>query len=305
VIERANKGGQVDFTLYWFMAPVSVAIATIAMLSGIGGAALFTPLFILIFPLLAPEYPLSSAVAAIGAALLTETFGFSSGFAGYFRKRLIDFGLAFKFLRISVPVAIVGALTAHRIAEGVLIAGYAFLVFILSIVLVFFHHAAAVGKDDHSPGAAADLRSKIDREGKEHVYANPRLGPVSATITSIGAFLTGLLSVGIGEVIVPQLTKRGVPVAVAAATSVSVVIITVAAASFTLIGQMMREGGLSAVPWNVVCYTIPGVIIGGQIGPLLQGGVSQRSMERAIGALFLAIAIAMAFVAAKKLGGAS
>ena len=30
-----------DFTLYWFMFPVSILVATCAMLSGIGGAALF------------------------------------------------------------------------------------------------------------------------------------------------------------------------------------------------------------------------------------------------------------------------
>ena len=72
-----------DFTLYWFMFPVSMLVATTAMLSGIGGAALFMPIFLLIFPLLGPEYPLTSPVAAIAVALLTETFGFSSGFVGY------------------------------------------------------------------------------------------------------------------------------------------------------------------------------------------------------------------------------
>ena len=95
-----------DFTLYWFMFPVSMLVATTAMLSGIGGAALFMPIFLLIFPLLGPEYPLTSPVAAIAVALLTETFGFSSGFVGYYMKRLIDFGLSKAFLVISVPAAI-------------------------------------------------------------------------------------------------------------------------------------------------------------------------------------------------------
>ena len=58
-----------DFTLYWFMFPVSIVVATCAMLSGIGGAALFTPIFILVFPLLGPEYVLNSTIAAISAAL--------------------------------------------------------------------------------------------------------------------------------------------------------------------------------------------------------------------------------------------
>ena len=94
-----------DFTLYWFMFPVSILVATTAMLSGIGGAALFMPIFLLIFPLLGPEYPLTSNVAAIAVALLTETFGFSSGFVGYHMKRLIDFDLSKTFLVISVPAS--------------------------------------------------------------------------------------------------------------------------------------------------------------------------------------------------------
>ena len=120
--------------------------------------------------------------------------------------------------------------------------------------------------------------------------------------TSVGAFLTGMVSVGIGEVIVPQLTKRGVPVAVAAATSVAVVIVTAVTASFTLIGQLVSEAGLAAVPWHLVMYTIPGVLIGGQIGPRLQGRISHRTMELSIASLFLLLGVAMLLVAARRLG---
>ena len=65
-----------DWTQYWFMFPVGICVATLAMLGGIGGAALFIPVFVVIFPLLGPEYPLATS-AAIGAALLTTVFGFS------------------------------------------------------------------------------------------------------------------------------------------------------------------------------------------------------------------------------------
>ena len=86
-----------DWTQYWFMFPVAMCVATCAMLSGIGGAALFIPIFVIIFPLLGPEYPLATS-AAIGSALMTEVFGFSSGFIGYYRKRLIDFRSAVPFI---------------------------------------------------------------------------------------------------------------------------------------------------------------------------------------------------------------
>ena len=200
-----------DFTLYWFMFPVSICVATLAMLSGIGGAALFTPIFVLIFPLLGPEYPLESTVAAIGSALLTQTFGFSSGFIGYYQKKLIDSAIVWRFLRISVPIAITGAFLAHRVAEGLLILVYAVMVLILAMIHLF------VSRNDGRPTMgpqATDLgeqRRKVDSAGREYVYAVPELGKNGVLYTAIGSFLTGMVSVGIGEVIVPQLTKRGVP----------------------------------------------------------------------------------------------
>ena len=70
----------------------------------------------------------------------------------------------------------------------------------------------------------------------------------------------------------PQLVKSNkVPIPVAAATSVFTVIVVVASASFTQISTLIAQGGVNAVPWNVVVYTIPAVIIGGQIGPRLPG----------------------------------
>ena len=117
-----------------------------------------------------------------------------------------------------------------------------------------------------------------------------------------GAFLTGMVSVGIGEVTISQLTRKGLPIAVAAATSVLVVITTVVFASTTLFAQMIKNGGWAAVSWNLLCYDIPGVLIGGQIGPRLQGRVSPHAMRRAISVLFVLLSIAMMFVALRKLG---
>ena len=95
----------------------------------------------------------------------------------------------------------------------------------------------------------------------------------------------------------PQLVKRNhFPVAVAAATSVFTVIVTIAAASFTQVTALITAGGVNAIPWNLVCYTIPAVILGGQIGPWLQGRIAQRTMEKAIGGLFGIIGVAMLWI---------
>ena len=288
-----------DFTLYWFMFPVSILVATCAMLSGIGGAALFTPIFILVFPLLGPEYALESTIAAIGTALITQTFGFLSGFVGYYRRRLIDYRLAWHIVRISVPVAVTGALVAGIVHDSVLLAGYALLVAALSVVMW--------RNRPPQPGVAqrhGQRRTITDSRGRDYNYDEPSLGWRSVTLTSVGAFLTGMVSVGIGEVTISKLTRKGVPIAVAAATSVLIVIITIVFASTTLVVQLVQAGGWTAVPWNLLVYDIPGVLIGGQIGPRLQGRVAPHLMRRAISVLFIVLALAMLSVAVRKLGAA-
>ena len=148
----------------------------------------------------------------------------------------------------------------------------------------------------------AGWRTIVDSKGHTYAYDVPRLGADSNALTAIGAFLTGMVSVGIGEVTISQLTRKGLPIAIAAATSVMVVITTVVFASSTLFAQMIKSGGWSAVPWNLLCYDIPGVLIGGQIGPRLQGRVSPHTMRRAISVLFVLLAVAMMFVALRKSG---
>jgi uncharacterized membrane protein YfcA len=290
-----------DFTLYWFMFPASIVVATCAMLSGIGGAALFTPIFILVFPLLGPEYVLGSTIAAIGTALITQTFGFLSGFVGYYRRKLIDYRLASRIVVVSVPVAIAGALTAGVLHDSILLGSYALLVAVLSVVMW----------RNRPPSAAASVAMKdagsrtiTDSRGQRYSYGVPRFGPGGLALTGAGAFLTGMVSVGIGEVTISQLTRKGLPIAVAAATSVLVVITTVVFASTTLVVQMIKSGGWTAVPWNLLVYDIPGVLIGGQIGPRLQGRISPHTMRRAISILFVVLSVAMMFVALRKLGTA-
>jgi hypothetical protein len=290
-----------DWTQYWFMFPIAMCVATSAMLSGIGGAALFIPIFVIIFPLLGPEYPLATS-AAIGSALMTEVFGFSSGFIGYYRKRLIDFKSAIPFVCASVPVAIVGALMFGVLQEQELLLKGAYAALMLVLCPVILRHTPprdmlAESADNDAVNANAEIREIIGRDGQSYKFRKPKQGIIGSFFTSVGSFLTGFLGVGVGEVILPQLVKRNrVPVAIAAATSVFTVIVTIAAASFTQIAALIDAGGLDAVPWNLVCYTIPAVIVGGQIGPLLQGRIAQRKLEKAIAILFGIIGLSMGWI---------
>ena len=228
-----------DWIQYWFIFPISICIATTAMLSGIGGAALFIPIFVIIFPILGPEYPLTTA-AAIGSALMTEVFGFSSGFVGYYRKRLIDFRGAVPFICVAVPIAVVGAVLLAVLKEQELILKGAYAILMMGLCPLILRHtppsdmSVEPGADGMNSGNNRPVRTVTAKDRQTYTYLSPRLGAVGSCMTTVGGFLTGLLGVGIGEVIMPQLVKRNhVPVPVAAATSVFIVIVNIASASFT------------------------------------------------------------------------
>ena len=97
---------------YWYMLPVSIIIATIATASGVGGATFFAPLFMLALRI-PPE-------VAVGAALITEVFGFASGLYAYARKRLIDYRLGIALLVTTIPLALLGTWISEHIEPDIL-----------------------------------------------------------------------------------------------------------------------------------------------------------------------------------------
>lgn len=283
-----------DFTVYAFMLPVCFAVASVAMLSGISGAALLSPIIILGFPLLG--VPKIAPAAAIGMSLFTEFFGFGSGVIAYVRRGLVDVRTYRALVWIAVPVAAAAGFVSQEIRPDVLKALYGVMMFPLAIVL--FRQASeelrpgsAEPKPTYTPVHDRDPDSTrvVDRAG--HVYewrtCNRRAGRI---LTALGATMSGLVSTGIGEVEMPQLVKRcRIPLAVAAGTSILIVASTVLGASVAHIVRLMSEGGVDAVPWNLVVYTVPGAVVGGQVGARLQGRVSPSLLERSMALLFAVI----------------
>mmetsp|Transcript_13860 Transcript_13860/g.20781 ORF Transcript_13860/g.20781 Transcript_13860/m.20781 type:complete len:314 (-) Transcript_13860:68-1009(-) len=246
---------------YAFMLPSSIAIATACQLVGIGGAALFSPTFLLVFPLLG--CPQLDPVSAVACALITEAFGFSSGLTGYARRRLVDWQIARHELITSIPFALFGALSVETFAADprLLRTLYCLLMFGLSIQL-----------------GTQNVSSCESHKNDIQVIAT----------TALGATLTGLLGVGIGEVLYPRLIAV-LPADRAAGTSVAVVTFTTAAAAIVQFVELVQvQGGLQdAIPWSLLSFTVPGVLIGGQVAPLLAGRVfADDDLRRAASFVF-------------------
>jgi len=292
-----------DWTVYWFMLPVCTVIASVAMFSGISGAAMLFPVFLIGFPLIGA--PPLTTVEAVGLALFLETSGFGTGVYRYVRRRLIDFQTARAIVVVALPLAIVGALLARQAPEQLLRLGYG--VAMLALAYLLLREPATADAPEHvlqptgaagsePPPALVAEKSAADRtitdaSGRVYTYQARGLG-LQRVFTGVGAVVAGMISTGVGEATLPGLVRRSrFPVPVAAATSTVIVASAVLGASLTHGALIAREGGLSSIPWNLVVWAVPGAVIGATAGTRLQGKVSEELARRFFSALFALIGV--------------
>lgn len=86
------------------------------------------------------------------------------------------------------------------------------------------------------------------------------------------------------------LRRYQVPSKVAVATSALVVAVTGLVASLGYVMAFVHTGGdvLTQVA-SLVIYTVPGVIIGGQLAPMVSARLDQRKTERLLATIFVLI----------------
>ena len=114
-------------------------------------------------------------------------------------------------------------------------------------------------------------------------------------VAAVGGLFTGAISTGLGELNSYFLLQRcKVPSKVAVATSVFAVAGTALSAAVGHLFGFIQSGPetLGQVA-KIVVFTVPGVIIGGQLGPQLASRVSQKTLEHGLGWLFVLVAILM------------
>ncbi|NOY50276.1 MAG: sulfite exporter TauE/SafE family protein [Chlorobi bacterium] len=270
----------------WYLLPVSIIIAMIAMSSGIGGAVFFSPLFMLGLKL--------DPTIAVGTALITELFGFSSGLIAYVKTKLIDYKLGMNLLMFSVPFAILGSYFGNEIPPVALKA-----IFGAGIIFIGVQLFSSWRKEEREKNETEREKEfeenyescLIDNTGKEYKYTicNKDMGRIFA---AVGGAFVGMISVGLAELQEYHLVaKCKVPPPVAVATSVFVVVITVFVASlghiykFTTHADKQMFGEIL----SIIIFTAPGVIIGGQLGPMLQKKMPEDKMKVGVSLLFILV----------------
>ena len=203
--------------------------------------------------------------------------------------------------RAATLMAFVGVLVAPigiRAADGMPPSNLALIfALVLAVVAIRMFLAAMVSKDD-----AAVVRSAVAGEGRSSVGMIGGIDPssgrliwsrsVAVTVSLIGAatgFLSGLLGVGGGFVIVPAL-RASLPLSMhsAVATSLMAIALTSSMTFVACILQGRPVPLLTALPF--VAGSVLGMVLGRKVAPLVSGPALQQGFAVTAGIISVVMA---------------
>lgn len=197
---------------------------------------------------------------------------------------LLGRGLAFG--AIAIAGAAVGAKASGLVPGPVLMAAFAVLLVVVAAVMVA-RQVKARGAHAHGeePRPRAQVDDPILTFSPRFACACPRALKVLVTATVVG-LLTGFLGVGGGFLVVPALVLAlGLPMELAAGTSLVVITITSAAA------LVVRAGTVTHPGWTLVGLLTVSAVVGGWLGAKLACRVRTERLQTAFTALLLLVAV--------------
>jgi uncharacterized membrane protein YfcA len=306
---------------YWWLFPAFLLGATIVNTVGISGSALFVPFLIFVFPLF--SHPLEpETIVKVG--LISEAFGLSSSAVAFIQYGLVDRRLALSLVAGAVPFVVAGALLSFVIPEAVFhgLLGLALLAASYLLFKADLDHGGAdhdSGAEATTDGGVADLPddegklgpagvdtaedgtvTRVDRDGDDYRYT--RDGYLRRFLNySVGGTFQGLAGFGVGELGIISMLGTKVPVRVAIGTNHIVVALTAVLASVVHVFGGDLVGGhslsLASTPWNMVVFTVPATVTGGQIAPYVSNALSTDTIKKFVGGLFAVISVALFLMA--------
>ncbi len=265
----------------WYIFPIAIFIATIAMIFGIGGAIFFSPLF-LIGMNLPPDM-------AIAIGLLTEVFGFSSGLIGYARNNLINYHLGTRILPFTIVAALLGAFLGKYVPSFILEILLAIVLFLLAIAFLKREKTTIYSSFPLHPG---ENKGKIMKKWFD-IWQDFKKKPSLFLASAIGGLFVGLVSTGLGEINEFNFVKRlNMRTDLAAGSSVFIVAITALSASlFNLSYFSAADTNDLMIIAQIALFAIPGVIIGAQLGVRLSKKIDRSKALRVLPLLFFVLGI--------------
>lgn len=270
---------------------IALVICTTVCALAMEAAVLFTPAFLFLFPELIAGFPPITPNEAIGLAITIEFFGYTSSVTGYWFRRQIDFAIAGKVLALTVPLAVLARAVSYFVPAHWLLPVFGFLLMGLAATLYRAHRDPKEALTDYQPRTYL-LKSSHPRSfSRFHFNGLDRL-----ILLSAGA-VAGLVGIGIGEISNTFLAvPKKIPVKISTGTSALILHLTILSALAMNLAILKLVPGLFhaeqiAVPWRVAAIIAPVVLVGGQIGAFINSRLKDRTILRALIAVYLVVGL--------------
>jgi uncharacterized membrane protein YfcA len=249
-----------ELLAFWYLLPVGIVIAILAMSGGVSGSNFWLPVYS-IWMGLEPKL-------AFWLSMLTMVIGFGSGITRNVLNKTINWPLVRIYSMYAGPSAILGGILAIYAPVDALLAIFSVFAFIFGVYQL---HKGITGKD-------------IDIPRHETIFWG---------VAIVGGLLKGLISTGLAKMLVPCLVhhKNIKHHSEAIGTTVAVVFITniialTARVDSNIVNALSNQ-------WqdllSIMIWVAPGVLIGGQIGPQISLRISKRTMHSYIGLLLILV----------------
>lgn len=245
---------------YWFLLPVGVAVAGVATSAGVSGSNFWIPIYLRWLDL--------EPRLVFWMSLVTMLFGFGSAVVRNLIARTIDWALVRRYGAVAAPAAAAAALLAARAPQTVLLAAFSVFAFVYGLVLI-----------------------AGSRSGKQRVVLPWSLAALA------GGASQGLIATGAGTFTLPSMLaeKKEQPARSIGASVFLIFGCTLVAAAFRIDSQLvvaLETHGRSLAA--MIVFAVPGVVVGGQLGPRLARRLSPRAVRPYVGVILLVVALLVA-----------
>lgn len=269
---------------------IGLIVGLVLGLTGAGGSIFAVPLL-----MAGLGYSITQAATV---SLLAVAISAAVGTTMAWKHSYVRYRAASLMAAVGVLFAPLGIRVADRMPPTMLALVFAL---VLAVVAARMFYTAMVSKED-----TAVVRSAVAGEGRSSVgrigSVNPETGrliwtrPVAFTVSIIGAatgFLSGLLGVGGGFVIVPAI-RATLPLSMHSAVATSLMAIALTS-TFTFISGILQG---RAAPLSTALPFVAGAVLGMILGRRVAPSISGPSLQQGFAATAGIIALVMAFKAA-------
>ena len=225
-------------------------------------------------------------------ALIAIAFGASVGALEGLRNGLVRYKAAALIAASGFPLVYVGQMLASKLSQPSLQAGFA-----LVMLLVAFRLFRQVALRSKPEAASSVARARVHPDSGKFIWT-PATAAVLAFIGGATGFMTGLLGVGGGFVIVPMLRKF-TNVSMQGVVATSLMVIALVGAS----GVASAVSRHASVPWGPAAIFSATTVVGMLVGRWLIKKIAAHHVQSVFAAVLTLVAMGLLFSATSELLG--